>query len=718
MENRLWKICLTLLELILNKVLTLTFIFFLLGCQVNILKNEASISEDAANYEAKIIRDIWGVPHIFGKTDADVAFGLAFAHAEDDIKNIAENMFLYRAEMGLKEGQSGAVTDYLIKALKIRENIDANYEISLSREVREVVEAYATGLNYWMIKNPNNKFKRHFPFSAKDIVAGFAIQNLLFSGVVNSIQKLENLDSETEDTYSNLLKKKEYITGSNAYAMNSNKSSDGSTRLMINSHQPLEGPLAWYEAHIKSEEGLNMMGGLFPGSPFVLVGFNENLGWGFTVNKPDLSDIYRLVINPNNANQYLLDDEWKDFEVEELKLKVKIFGPINWTVKREIKYSQHGPVLEIGSKSYALRFSGMDDINQVDQWYKLNKAKNLEQWTEAMKMRSIISFNGVYADRKGNIFFIHNSSSPNRIEGLDWGNIIDGSRSKYIWNSYVSFDSIPQIVNPSSGWLASTNQDPFMVTNPKDDLNRNNFSSTLGLQTRMTNRAYRIRELFMSKKGITDKNFDEFKFDNSYSKNSRSYKYISEIFDSEFKEEKYKKGQEILRNWDLKTDFNNESATLGVCVLSPEWLAEQDGVSAPDSEGVFKNCIDEIYQKYGKLNPKWSERNFMVRGKRKIPVQGGPDVLRAIYGLEDESGDLKAVGGDGLYLHISWDKNEKLNSKSIHQYGSATQDKNSKHFSDQLDLYVDEKYKSTYFKEENLRQNIHKEYVVPFKLSQ
>ena len=125
MESRLWRIYLTLLELILNKVLALTFVFFLLGCQVNILENETSISEDAASYEAKIIRDIWGVPHIFGKTDADVAFGLAFAHAEDDIKNIAENMFLYRAEMGLKEGQSGAVIDYLIKALKIRENIDA-----------------------------------------------------------------------------------------------------------------------------------------------------------------------------------------------------------------------------------------------------------------------------------------------------------------------------------------------------------------------------------------------------------------------------------------------------------------------------------------------------------------------------------------------------------------------------------------------------------------
>jgi len=701
----------------LNKFFIFISSIILAGCQVNILNFENQIISQASQYEAKITRDVWGVPHVSGKRDADVAFGLAFAHAEDDIKNIAENMYLYRAQMGLKEGSSGAVIDYLIKALKIRERVKEQYEMVLTEKVREVIEAYALGLNYWMVKNPNNKYKKHFPFTSEDIVAGFAIQNLLFSGVVTSIQSLEKLEGSSNQSFSQLFKNDDLVIGSNAYAINSSKSSDGSTRLMINSHQPLEGPLAWYEAHIKSEEGLNMMGGLFPGSPFIFVGFNENLGWGFTVNKPDLTDVYKLVINPDNKNQYLLDDVWLNLEIETIELPVKIFGPINWTVKREVKYSKHGPVLKIGDKSYALRFAGMEDIKQIDQWYKLNKASNLEEWIDAMNMRSIISFNGIYADRKGNIYFLHNSSSPKRLEGLEWNGIIDGTRSKYIWNEFVGFEEIPQILNPSSGWLASTNQDPFKVSAPKDNLQKENFSKTLGLQTRMTNRAYRIKELFMEKDKISEKDFDDFKFDNSYSVNSRSYKYVSEIFEKNFDNENLKKGKTILENWDLKTNFDNKSATLGVCVLSPEWLAEQAGEVPPESEESFKKCVEDTLEKYGKLNPKWSERNFMYRGKKKIPVQGGPDVLRAIYGLDQEDGDLKAVGGDGLYIHISWDKEGNQKSKSIHQYGSATQDENSKHFSDQLGLYVEEKYKPTFYKQEDLQKNIKREYMVPFRSS-
>ena len=107
----------------------------------------------------------------------------------------------------------------------------------------------------------------------------------------------------------------------------------------------------------------------------------------------------------------------------------------------------------------------------------------------------------------------------------------------------------------------------------------------------------------------------------------------------------------------------------------------------------------------------------MYRGKKKIPVQGGPDVLRAIYGLEQEDGDLKAVGGDGLYIHISWDKEGNQESKSIHQYGSATQDASSSHFSDQLELYIDEKYKPTFYEDAVLKRNVIKEYTVPFKSS-
>mgnify|MGYP001345485710 FL=1 len=669
--------------------------------------------EKSSLYKAEIKRDIWGVPHVYGETDADAAFGLAYAHAEDDFKNIAENMYLYRAQMGLRDGISGAVQDYLIKVLKIRENIDENYLIDLDENVRKVIEAYAAGINYWMIKNPENEYSHFFPVTEKDIVAGFAIQNLFFSGVVSSIEKLQR-EAEIKEEYTSLYRNQQFVTGSNVLAVNSNKTEDKSTRIIINSHQPLEGPLAWYEAHIKSDEGWNMMGGLFPGSPFIFVGFNENIAWGFTVNKPDLSDSYELTINPNNEDQYLLDGEWIDFTKETIKLPVKIFGPIKWTVERDAKYSQHGPVLEVGDKSYALRFSGMKDIKQVNQWYAMNKSQSIADWISAMKKRSIVSFNGVFADKEGNIFFLHNSSSPLRKEGLDWSNTIDGTRSDLIWDEYVEFEKIPQIKNPSSGWLASTNQDPFKVTNEMDNLSAKDFSPTLGLQTRMTNRAYRSIELFDSYSSISEQDFDDIKFDNKYSVQSRSYKYISKIFEIDFETDELNYAKNVLRDWDLSTNFDNTSAALGVCVLSNEWISEQGQRIPQDPEISFRDCVTELNETYGKVDPKWSERNFIVRGQKKISVQGGPDVLRAIYGRNDNEGDLKAAGGDGLYIHVSWDKDKKQQSKSIHQYGSATQDNTSIHFDDQMNLYVNEAYKPTFYDPELLDKNTSKVYYVPY----
>ena len=697
---------------IMRILLLIQISFLLIFCQ-SFNKNEVAFHlKKAESYRAEITRDIWGVPHVYGESDADAAFGLAFAHAEDDFKNTAENMYLYRAEMGLRDGADGAIQDYLIKVLKIREKIEQNYLTELNKDVRKVLEAYAAGINYWMIQNPDNDYNHFFPITEQDIVAGFAIQNLFFSGVVSSIEKLQREENSKEE-YTHLYKNEQFVTGSNVLAVNSSKTSDQSTRIIINSHQPLDGPLAWYEAQVSSDEGWNIMGGLFPGSPFIFVGFNENIAWGFTVNKPDLSDTYLLKINPENENQYLLDGKWKDFEIEIINLPIKIFGPLKWTIKREAKYSAHGPVLEVANKSYALRFAGMNDIKQVNQWFAMNKSNSLDEWIKAMKKRSIISFNGVFADKEDNIFFLHNSSSPKRLEGINWKEVIDGTRSDLIWDSYVDFSEIPQFKNPSSGWIASTNQDPFKVTSVSDNLKSSNYSSTLGLQTRMTNRAYRSIELFDQYKTVNEEEFDLIKFDNKYSKQSRSYSYVSKIFDIDFESPKLNEARDVLKNWDLGTDFKNTSAALGVCVLSNEWISEQGQRMPQDPEISFRECVGELENTYGRVNPPWSERNFIVRGDKKISVQGGPDVLRAIYGRNDKEGDLKAAGGDGLYIHVSWDKNGKQNSKSIHQYGSSTQHIKSKHFDDQVKLYVEEKYKPTFFDKKDLEKNTASVYYVP-----
>ena len=691
-----------------------TFALFLMcGFTSSVTPNEVQ-----PPYSATITRDIFGVPHVHGATDADAAFGLAYAQADDDIKNILSTLDLASANSGLKSGRDGAITDYLIKALGIRELVEARYEEDLSSEVQAVLDGFVAGLNYWLSLNLNNETKDYYPVNKVDLVASFSIQNIFFAGIDNAIKELMRMPKEVSaaelDKGGESLKVASLVAGSNAFALNSNKTTDGKTRLIINSHQPLDGPVAWYEAHISSDEGWNMMGGLFPGAPFVFVGFNENLGWGMTVNKPDLTDAFKLQINPDNNNQYLLDGVWEDFETKNIKLPTKLFGPITWTFNREAKYTKHGLVLETESGSYALKFAGMKEIRQADQWFRMNKAQNKEEWLDAMKMRAIISFNAVYADKEDNIMLLHNTAGPIRNEAYDWELPVDGTKSELIWDQVTPFDEIPLLVNPNSGWVVSANQDPFRASAIADNLKRSDYSKTLGIETKMTNRAYRVIEIFDNNKKFNEQDLLDAKFDNQYSTESRSVKYLKNILETEYEDEELKDAQKILSAWDLKTDYDNRSAALGVCILQEEWITFMNRIDAPDSKKMFKDCIDMIKDSFDRVDPLWSEVNFLMRGDLALPIQGGPDTLRAVYGRPQDDGTLKAVAGDGLVVSLAWDSLGNQESQSIHQYGSATQDSTSKHYDDQVKLFVDEQMKPTFFDKADLKNNTESIITVPF----
>ena len=689
-------------------------IFLLCGFNINLISSEIN-----SQYSATITRDIFGVPHVHGATDADAAFGLAYAQADDDITNILTTIDLARAGSGLKNGRDGAVTDYLIKALGIRELVEERYEEDLSQEVQAVLKGFVAGLNYWMSLNLDRNIKDYYPVNEIDLVSSFAIQGLFFSGIDGAIKDLMDTPKEVSaaelDKGGESLQVASLVAGSNAFALNSNKTTDGKTRLIINSHQPLDGPVAWYEAHISSDEGWNMMGGLFPGAPFVFVGFNQNLGWGMTVNGPDLTDAFKLKINPDNENQYLLDGKWEDFNIKNIKLPVKIFGPIRWTFNREAKFSKHGLVLETESGSYSLKFGAMKEIRQADQWFAMNKAQNKQEWLEAMKMRAITSFNAVYADKEDNIMLLHNTAGPIRNEAYDWSLPVDGTNSELIWDEITPFDEIPLLVNPKSGWIVSANQDPFRASAIADNLKRSDYSPTLGIETKMTNRAYRVIEIFDNDKKFDEKDLLDAKFDNEYSKESRSVKYLKNILEKEYEDEELKQAQSILNAWDLKTDNNNRSAALGVCVLQEEWISFMSRIVAPNADEIFKKCIGMIKGSFDRVDPLWSEVNFLVRGDLALPIQGGPDTLRAVYGRPQDDGTLKAVAGDGLVVALAWDSLGNQESQSIHQYGSATQDASSKHYGDQVQLFVDEKMKPTFFDKVELKKNTESVITVPFK---
>ena len=646
----------------------------------------------AESFEASIERDQYGVPHIYGATDADAAFGLAYAQAEDAWPIMEGSLPFFRGSAGLYEGREGAQSDYLVKWLDLWGTLDRDYEQVLSPEIRRYVEAFAEGFNAFIRDNPSEaKHPELLPITGKDIIAGHMLRHPLFYGFDGPV--LELFGEERPNTVSKAPynpKPKDPI-GSNATAIAPSRTEDGSTYLIINSHQPLTGPVAWYEAHLQSGEGLDVMGGLFPGAPTIGVGFTKEHGWGATVNKPDLVDIYVLEMNPDDPNQYRLDGEWQNLEVSKVKLKLKLWGFFPWSVSREVLRSVHGPALRTDHGVYAIRYAGMDEMKQVEQWLAMNKAKNFEEWQAAIALNYIQSFNFVYANRHGDIHFIHNAQLPMRAPNWQWDQYLPGDRSDLIWDAYHPTSSLPQVTNPSSGFVHSANQTPFNITAASDNPRQRDVPANGGWQTRMTNRATRGLELF---EDFGEISFDEawqLKHDNSYSINYRGMAFLQQVVSLPKTSDRIAEAIDILSDWDRATDKNNRGAALGVCVLAAEWQAESGGSSNPDPQPILDDCIEQTLDIGGRLDPRWGDVNRHGRDDTHWPVAGGPDTLRAIYSRRLDGDDhLTAVAGDGLYYLIRWMPDGDMRALGTHQYGNDMTNPDSPHYLDQAEDFTNE----------------------------
>ncbi|MDE2164411.1 MAG: acylase [Alphaproteobacteria bacterium] len=655
----------------------------------------------AAKYDVRIRRDTWGVPHILGRTDADVAFGLGFAHSEDDFATIQQVALATRGELAASIGPKGAVTDYLVHLFRVWETVNARYQKDLPPDVRRVAEAYADGVNYYAALHPDKVQPGLLPLTGKDIVAGFVFKTPFFYGLDSTLRKL------TADTGGKPLPE----IGSNGVAVGPRRSADGATRLLVNSHQPYVGPVSWYEVVLQSGEGWHVAGGLFPGSPVMLHGHNEHLGWANTVNKPDLADIYRLTINPANPDQYLLDGKWRNFEKSDAAIRVKLFGPLFWTFHREVLYAAQGPVFKTDHGVFAIRYAGMNEVRQLLQYYRLNKARNLEEWKNAMRLQALPSINYIYADEKGNIGYVYNGEFPVRKPGFNWQGFLPGDRSDLIWHSYLPFDKIPQLWNPKSDFVFNSNNTPFQATAPEDDLKPADFPPTLGIQTNMTNRALRALETYGADTAITADAFRRYKFDLTYSVHSEIMRMIAEVLKVDpGNDPELKQAQQILRAWNRRTDIHNRGAALAVLMAMRVMPADADGPWKETPLAALKQAMAVLKKHFGRLDPEWGEVNRFRRGRLDLPIDGGPDIYRAVYGVPQKDGTLTAVDGDTFIMFVTWDKNGKLSSESIHQFGSATLDKTSPHYSDQSPLFVAMRLKPVWFTEAELKGHIEADY--------
>lgn len=658
-----------------------------------------------------IARDRWGVPHIFAKTDPEVAYGLAYAHAEDDFKTIQLPLLAAKGLLGQHLGKDGAAVDYVVGLIRAREQAKRDYPVQFSADYQALLRGYVQGLNAYARAHPREVFVREaFPITELDIIAGFVLSTASFSGLDRAIRNILDGTVPPAPRTPVALPVKPGVPavpagseepgrgGSNGIALNSRRTTDGQTYLAINSHQPLEGPVAWYEAHLCSEEGWNILGGLFPGAATILHGVNENLGWAHTVNYHDKLDVYELTLNPANRNEYWFDGQWKPLEEHTVKLRVK---GVPVRIGKKAWWSVYGPTLVTKQGAFALRYAGLLETRTGEQWYRMNKARNYTEFYRALEMTAIpMGFNIVYADRNDTIMYLTNGKIPRRDPAFDWQNTLPGNTARTLWTDFHPIEALPQVVNPRSGYVFNSNNTPFHCTDPADSPRPDAFDPTMGIERFELNRSVRMAELMAAGTPMSYEAFKRVKYDLQLPRKLAYLTDVNPLFT--LRPDDYPDIAPLIRalnSWDRRGDTTSRGAAVyAVAYLTLKELVQKAGGS-PYRALTTAECVAGLRLTKAYLLKHFGTTDLLlgrvqrhIRGGVSLPCPGLPDVLAAMDVKALKSGELRAQQGESYIELVRFSKTGLPQIETVNAYGASNRP-TSPHYTDQMTLFVNQQTK-------------------------
>ena len=664
----------------------------------------------------KIARDAWGVPHIFAKTDVEVAYGLAWAECEDDFVTLQELMAACKGMLGEIKGKDGLVADFGVKFMGLQEIATKKYATEVTGKFKNYLESFVDGVNAYAALHPNEVLlKDLFPLTGQDIIVGYLLGNLEVSHAGQDLAKIMN---------GTIIKelKSDVSKGSNAFAISKRKTTDHKTYLAINAHQPLEGWYSWYEAHLNSEEGMNVLGGTFAGGICIFHGVNENLGWAHTVNHADFSDVYELEMHPDKKDFYRFDSEWLELNEKVYWSWLKLAGPIKIPIRKTIYESKYGPTFKTNKGVFAWRFVVGQSIKMAEQWYEMNKANNFDEFKKALKIRGLASLNIVYADKDDTIYYVSNGRFPIRNPDFVWNNVLPGNTSKNLWNhEIVPFDSLPQVLNPKGGWVFNTNNTPFSASDSLSNFKETSLNKTMGYQPTglENNRSTRFLELISQYDSISYDDFKRIKYDNQFPSKMTTRTATNLEMLMNLNPEKYPEiadAIKLLNRWDRKTDITNTTAAL--YILSWMHLDERRKMENRIKIGgkiTLDDCIygitkakEELVLNYGSLEIELGTLQRHTRGNVNLPVGGAPDVLAAMYTKKQEDGTYRAHAGESYIQLVRFGENG-VEIESINSYGASSKE-NAENSTTQMNYYADQKLKKMTLNKEKVLKTAVKVY--------
>lgn len=636
----------------------------------------------------KIVRDMWGVPHIFAPTDAEVAYGLAWANAEDVFEQMQETLLVGKGMLGRVHGVEGAKADFFRHAIDAEGMVERQFATDVSADFLRYLEGYCLGVNAFAKAYPKRVLlKDAFPVNPKEVIQGYVVAFSFLSGVGDAVAA--SMSGDFTDLQSRM------ALGSNAFALNSSLTADGHTYLCTNPHFMTDGPLSFYEAHLCSEEGLNVAGALFQGGASIFLGSNKNLGWGMTFNHFDRVDMYELKMHPNKPNFYEFDGKWCKLEDRPVKLKVKI-GPITIPVKRKSFWSVYGPAFKSETgKVYALRAPAYKTLKSAEQYYRMNKAKNLNEFKAALAMQGIPLFNIVYADKEDNLFYIANGLYPKRDSTYNWRLTVPGNTCKTLWGECYAQSELPQVENPDCGYVFNCNNTPYSATCQAENTSKK-LPQYADTRPGETNRSTRFIEMIDDRDKFSFADFKALKFDDTYPSSGKFIESLQPLYAIDPEQYNDIAPQiRLMQRWNRTADLDSIAPTyylIAIRHLFEEKHLHDDepflfGFSATQQE--FAEAI--LYAK------RFLERNFKtadvplrevqryVRADGDHSVAGFPDVMMANYGEPYKNGKYKLVFGD-TYIHFA-----DFNSDGLQRIESllpfSLSSSKGKGYADQLEMY-------------------------------
>ena len=689
-----------------------------------------------------IIRDNWGVPHIYGNTDADAVFGLMYAQCEENFAGIEHNYLYQLGKQTEADGEKNLYTDVQLQLIADSADAIKDYQ-QADPKFKKLLDAFADGLNYYLYKHPESKplvFHHFEPWYALMFTDG-SVAATITGGI--SLNETKDFYADwPEKLGTNLFSPKQNLeavsdereTGSNGFAIAPKKSASGHALLYINPHVPF-----YFRSEVQmiSNEGLNAYGAVTWGQFFIYQGFNAHCGWMHTSSYADVADLYEEKVH-KRSNRWFYEYEGKEKPVMERKLVFKVKeGDQSITKNITGFYTDHGPVLGSRNGKWLSLKANNRSYNALLESWLITKANNFAQYKTAMDLLSNATNNTVYADDKGNIAFWYGNFMPKRSIDFDWRQPVDGSTKATEWQGLHPLNEIVQVINPATGWIQNCNSTPF-TSSGKDSPDKTKYPAYMapdGENFRGINASGLLSgssKLTMDE--LIAKGYDHYltAFDVLLPSLFKAFDVATDSLKNRLAEP-----VQVLKAWDRKSAIHSVATSLAVewgskmllalpkTKSSEEATYQTERVNTllktikPEQELLFlSEAIRNLQLRYGSWKTEWGDINRYQRPadavfsdeKPSLPVAQVASAFGQLPSFVSRTMDTKKrYGYSGNSFIAAVEFGPKVKAKTIITGGQSF-NPNSKNFDDQSEMYLDGEFKNVLFYKADVLKHAAKTY--------